>query len=259
MWLRRSSGTQVKSLVKEAVLRWPLKSAAMLSGDGRAFVLAHSWAVVQYLSGKRVRIIDCAVRFDSNALVDELLRYGVDVDEALLSMNIRRAFTPYQILEALHEIDPNLDWANDVFYLLAPFKQFFDGDVSKEEAAYLLHMMNEKIRVLSQQGVTILIVEKSHYSHQNFLPAMFQLRQIVKPLWEIVNVASPMGNSTILRSHGLPESPAKGTLPTPADISESPTEKELFGGIYGTNNSAISESNGIGGAPISLIPPRLAS
>lgn len=223
MWLGRPQNQPVSGAISDVVRRWPAAAVGVLTGDSRVFPLSHSWMVSNYLDMKRVRIIDCAVRFDSHAIVDELLRLDQDVDTALMAMDVRRAFTPYQILEAIHNIPTQGNKAHDIYYFLAPFKQFFDGDVASDEAAYLLHLMNERIRSLGHAGWSIIVVEKAQYDHAAFSAANIQLRAIAQPLWEIVNLTRPEGIVSVLRTSVLGESNGKNhrTLQYPASNDRS--------------------------------------
>ena len=224
---------EIRPTVKDVVLSWPARSVGVLTGDSRVFHLAHSWMIRHFLANKRVRIIDCAIRFNSNYLVDELLRLDEPVDAALMSIDIRRAFTPYQILDAVHEIALHGNKEGEVFYILAPFKQFFDGDVATDESAYLLHMLNEKLARLSRLGWPVVVVEHADYQHASFQQAYQQLTGIAKPLWQIVNIRQPTGTGSVLRT-------------------------SITGETHGTNDRAIQHSNGNGGATLQQIPPSFA-
>ncbi len=233
MWLERQSHAELRSGIKDAVLNWPANTVGLLTGDSRVFSLSHSWMVRHYLDNRRVRIVDCAVRFDNIALVNELLRHGLDVDSALLSIDIRRAFTPYQILEAVHDIATNWRAGLDVFYLLAPFKQFFDGDVASDEAAYLLHLLNERLAALTRRSVPILVVERSMYDHAAFRQAYHQLKALAKPLWEVLDISKPSGTASVLRVTTQGES-------------------------HGTHNRTLQHSNGHGRAKNAKVPQSFA-
>lgn len=233
MWLEKQIIPEVKLNIKDAVLTWPASTVAVLTGDSRVFPISHSWMVRHYLGQKRVRIIDCAVCYDNMTLVDELLRLGVDVDSALLSIDIRRAFTPYQILEAIHDVATNARMGIDVYYLLAPFKQFFDGDVATDEATYLLHILNERLVALSRAGIPVLVVERSAYNHTAFHQAYHQLKLLAKPLWEIIHVREAKGLSSVLRTTTQGES-------------------------NGTHHRTLHKPNGVGGGKIEKIPQSTA-
>ena len=183
MWLERAENTELRTSIKDAASAWVGRSVALLTGDSRAFSLSHSWMVRHYLAEHRVRVIDCAVRYDTISIVDELLRLDLDVDAGIKAIEVRRAFTPYQILEAVADIPESGYRETDVYYLLAPYKQFFDGDVADDEAAYLLHLLNERLRKLSRDGWSVVVVEKSIYQHRAFSQAYMQLRSIATPVW----------------------------------------------------------------------------
>lgn len=232
MWLERSRNTEVRPSIRDAVELWNLDSVAVLTGESKVFSLAHIWMLRHHMVGRRVRVIDCAVRFDSIHLVDEIYRQDLGVDQVLCEIYIRRAFTPYQILDALYEVLTNGDGLKEVFYLLAPFKQFFDGDVADDEAAYLLHMLNERLAKIGRQGIPILVVEKAGYQHRAFGAAFHQLRNLGKPLWEVLSTPSPSGFISTLRIHN----------------------KEIS---HGTYHRTLQHSNGNGGATLQQIPKSL--
>lgn len=232
MWLQRSENTDLRPSVKDAVRSWGGHSVSMLTGDSRAFPLCHSWMIRHYLAEYRVRVIDCAVRYDSISMVDELLRLDLDVDFALKSIDVRRAFTPYQILEAISDIPQNGIRDRDVYYLLAPYKQFFDGDVATDEAAYLLHLLNERLLKLSREKWSIVVVEKNNYEHAAFNSAYNQLKSISMPLWQIVDIRQPTGITSVLRTTTL-------------------------GGYYGQNNRTLQHSNGTGRTTLQQVSPSL--
>ncbi len=233
MWLQRHQNQELRPTIKDAVLSWPAATVGVLSGDSRAFSLSHSWMIRHYLTGKRVRIIDCAVRFDSNYLVDELLRLDEPVDSALLAVDIRRAFTPYQILEAITDIAMNGNKEHEVYYILAPFKQFFDGDVATDEATYLLHMLNERLSGLSRAGWPVIVVERADYEHVAFNQAYRQLQGLAKPLWQILKIQGPAGITSVLRT-------------------------SIVGEINGTHSRTLQHPNGNGRASLHQVSSGIA-
>lgn len=122
--------------------------------------------------GRQVFVLDCAMRFNAFLLADEAIRQGMQTEAMLQSVIVQRAFTPYQILDALS----SLCTADQVHYILAPLKQFFDGDVQENEARFLLQKLLQITARLKSNGVPLFIIEKNHYSHPAFLPAFEGLR-----------------------------------------------------------------------------------
>ena len=186
----------------------PLRSGslALWSGNSKAFAAALIHQVPLVLRGLEVFNIDCAMRFNAFLLADEAQRRGVAPEEVLQRVRVQRAFTPYQILDVLHTVQKAP--GRSVYFLLAPCKQFFDGDVGHEEAVFLLEKMLAVIRQLRAQAVPLLIVERTEYPHPAFAevyrrlsilagvlahPRTFSLTRPVadRPPWLIVPGARP--------------------------------------------------------------------
>lgn len=148
---------------------------ALLRGPG-AFVLGHSWLFGLQRLGYRPFVLDCAIRFDVFQVVNAALAAGVSAEETLLQIQVQRAFTPYQILDALQEQKHATGF---VTFLLAPCKQFFDGDVGADEAEFLLKELARQIALFPQPLLTI----ESTYKHKAFTPALLALRKAVQIEW----------------------------------------------------------------------------
>ncbi|MBE7440775.1 MAG: hypothetical protein HS115_20195 [Spirochaetales bacterium] len=147
----------------------------LLHGPG-AFALGHSWIFGLQRLGYRPFVLDCAIRFDVFQLVDAALAAGVSAEELLLQVQVQRAFTPYQILDALQT---QKDTRGTITFLLAPCKQFFDGDVAAEEAEFLLKELARQIALFPRP---LLMIESS-YKHKAFAPALLSLRKAVQIEW----------------------------------------------------------------------------
>ncbi len=161
----------------------PAGSLVLWSGNSGAFAAALIHQVPLVLRGVEVFNIDCAMRFNAFLLVDEALRSGVAPEEVLQRVRVQRAFTPYQILDVLHGVYRNP--GRSVYFLLAPCKQFFDGDVAQDEAVFLLNRMLLVIRDLRKAGVPLLIVERPEYRNAAFAPVFARLRAMADHIREI--------------------------------------------------------------------------
>ncbi|HMX56769.1 MAG TPA: hypothetical protein PKE49_09620 [Leptospiraceae bacterium] len=160
----------------------------LLTGRSGIFHLSHLWQTHLSLLGQRVLVIDCAIRFNAFYLADEAMRMGLQTEALLQSILVQRAFTPYQILDVLYGI---LDAAHkppdSTYFLLAPFKQFFDGDVSDEEGRFLLKKLTSAVSLLQRESIPLLIVEKDSYSHPSFAPAFEDLKSIASIQWRLTD------------------------------------------------------------------------
>lgn len=150
------------------------------------YALAHNWMCHLAVAGRPVHVIDCAIRFNVYAVAEQTLRAGINPDLILRRIHIRRAFTPYQILETLRDVFSQ-GKSEKAFLLLAPFKQFFDGDVAVEEAKFLLHKAVHRLQAIRDRRIPLLVVERNNYDHPAFLSAYQGLRKIAQPVWEVTD------------------------------------------------------------------------
>lgn len=165
---------------------------ALWSGNSTVFRAALVGQVPLVLRGADVFNIDCAIRFNAFLLVDEALRQGVAPEAVLQKVRVQRAFTPYQILDVLHAILANPGSA--LYVLLAPCKQFFDGDVGHDEAVFLLGKMLGVIAQLRARSVPLLVVESTRYDHPAFARAFQSLRKMADTVRELpTQIKSPRG------------------------------------------------------------------
>lgn len=165
-----------------------LREPALLTGDRGVFELTHILLSRLALGGARLHIVDCAIRFRLFQISEECLAAGMDPEPVLKRILIQRGFTPYQILQIARQIlsRPPAPADPPVYYfILSPYKQFFDGDVAREESAYLLRLLNRHIRYFRQRGIPLICAEKDHYSHENFAPAFRELKTISGTVWRI--------------------------------------------------------------------------
>jgi len=166
------------------IMRWERRGPAMLTGESGTFLTAHSWIAHLALTGCRVHVVDCAMRFNVFALADFAAERDVNPDLLLSAVTVHRVFTPYHILESAKQILRGQDPGQLTFFL-APLKQFFDADVAEDEGRFLLDLFHRKIRLLASQSLPLLLVEKSGYSHPSFDFIYPKICRDVTPLWRV--------------------------------------------------------------------------
>ena len=162
---------------------WDRQGLALLSGSGNIYQLGLVWQVQLRLMGLRVHNVDCAMRFDVFPISEEARRWLVAPEEILDSITIQRAFTPYQILDVMHRILRHRCRVPTLYCFLAPCKQFFDGDVSEDEAFYLLSLMPELLAAISRRSGPLLIIEQNSYEHPAFQGVYRALHRLAAQVW----------------------------------------------------------------------------
>ncbi|TGK19704.1 hypothetical protein [Leptospira stimsonii] len=168
----------------QPVLSWNRKGLSMLTGMSGVFHLALQWEYAFAVSGFKVFNLDCAIRFNPFVITDETRKRRIPPESLLENIFVQRAFTPYQILDALKNI-VNRNSQNTIYFLLAPCKQFFDGDVQEEEGRFLLDKMLLILETIHSKNIPILVIESMKYKHptfQNFFP---KLANASSDLWEL--------------------------------------------------------------------------
>ncbi|EQA54689.1 hypothetical protein [Leptospira kmetyi] len=166
------------------ILSWERKGLGMLTGMSGIYNLALQWEYAFAVSGFKIFNLDCAIRFNPFVITEETRKRRVPPETLLENILVQRAFTPYQILDALHTIEHEA--AKDtIYFLLAPCKQFFDGDVQEDEGIFLLNKMLLILERLHAMEMPVLVIEKMKYPHptyKNFFP---RLVETSVDLWEL--------------------------------------------------------------------------
>ncbi|AGS80654.1 hypothetical protein LEP1GSC052_0086 [Leptospira phage vb_LkmZ_Bejolso9-LE1] len=133
---------------------------------------SHSLLVALCREGYDIQVIDCAIRFKAYSVAEATKGFETFV---LHQIQIQRAFTPYQLLDFMNTLldseEPEALKAR-LFIFLAPSKQFFDGDVKKDERITLLDRLVEKFVRLKENGFRFLIsesIQKSDPIYQSYL------------------------------------------------------------------------------------------
>lgn len=166
---------------------WDRRSPALLYGASAVFPLSHILQVHLWQSGYRIFNIDCSIRFNAFQLMDEALRRELPGEEMLRSIMIQRAFTPYQILDLFLNV-----WRNDrrkpgrtLYFILAPCKQFFDGDVQEKEAEFLLKKLSSVLSLWNEAGIPYLIVESTSYKSGLLNGALSSFSELTSFQWQL--------------------------------------------------------------------------
>lgn len=166
------------------ILSWERKGLGMLTGMTGIYKLALHWEYAFAVSGFKIFNLDCAIRFNPFVITEETRKRRVPPETLLENILVQRAFTPYQILDALHTIARNK--TNDqIYFLLAPCKQFFDGDVQEDEGRFLLDKMLLILEQLHEMEMPVLVIESMKYTHPTFQAFFPKLAEASADLWEL--------------------------------------------------------------------------
>ncbi|TGK78592.1 hypothetical protein EHQ24_18780 [Leptospira noumeaensis] len=170
--------------VYEPIKNWNQRDIGLLTGERGMYKLAHYWQYAMVCSGFQVFNLDCAIRFNPFTIAEETRKQNLQPEPFLEQIKVQRAFTPYQILDAL-KIILNTKEENTIYFLLAPCKQFLDGDVKEDEGLFLLNRMLELIEKFPGENVPLLIIESWTYTHKNFQIFFPKLLRTTQNLWEL--------------------------------------------------------------------------
>jgi len=163
---------------------WTRDGLGVLTGTAPIFHLAHSWIALFLATNYQVHVIDCAIRFNVYRLIDEGNKLSFDIHELLMIGKVQRAFTPYQILDACNSILKEKRNPNKVYFILAPCKQFFDGDVKEQEGYFLLNKLISVFASIQEKGIPFLAVESPKYKNKTFQLLFPILSGLANTKWE---------------------------------------------------------------------------
>lgn len=166
------------------ILSWDRCSLGVLTGNAEIYHLAHVWIAVLIGRGYKVQVIDCAIRFNVYRMIDEANLLGLDLQDFLDTGVVRRAFTPYQILDVCREILLKKYSPNSVFFILAPCKQFFDGDVKEPEGFALLRKLISVFAKMQASQIPFLAIESQKYKHKTFQFLFPEILKLANSTWE---------------------------------------------------------------------------
>ncbi|EKJ85210.1 hypothetical protein CLV96_0295 [Leptospira meyeri] len=129
---------------------------------------------------QKVHIIDCAIRLRAMQLAEATK--GLDFF-ALHNVTLQRAFTPYQLLDLFNSIATDYrvnecEPAINIF--LAPSKQFFDGDVKKDERIHLLNILTQKLERFVQLKIPFIFSESTPKDDVTYFQYLHNLKKCGK-------------------------------------------------------------------------------
>jgi hypothetical protein len=222
-----------KQALAKVIQGWDRSSLGVLTGNAEIYRLAHMWIAILISSGYRVHVIDCAIRFNVYRMIECTNLLGVDAQEFLMTGIVQRAFTPYQILDVCHGILNGGNSPNDIYFILAPSKQFFDGDVKDAEGYFLLQKLISVFAKMQARGIPLVAVESKKYKHKTFQFLFPDLIRLANANWEYNTLA--FGRETFQRF----EVSYKNTV-----VGHTQYRLEILGGENGKNSNALFESGG---------------
>ncbi|TGM20945.1 hypothetical protein [Leptospira meyeri] len=179
-----TEASPISTDVYEPIKNWNQRDIGLLTGEKGMYRLAHYWQYAMVCSGFQVFNLDCAIRFNPFTIAEETRKQNLQPEPFLEQIRVQRAFTPYQILDALKTI-LSLKEENTIYFLLAPCKQFLDGDVKEDEGIFLLNRMLEFIEKFPCENVPLIIIESWTYTHKNFQIFFPKLLRTTQNLWEL--------------------------------------------------------------------------
>ncbi|XDD49349.1 hypothetical protein AB3N59_13155 [Leptospira sp. WS92.C1] len=168
----------------QPILSWNRKGLSMLTGMSGIYRLALQWEYAFAVSGFKIFNLDCAIRFNPFIITEETRKRRIPPESLLETILIQRAFTPYQILDALKAIAKR-ERDDTLYFILAPCKQFLDGDVQEDEGRFLLDQMLLILKHLHTLELPILVIESMKYTHPTFQAFFPKLVTASGDLWEL--------------------------------------------------------------------------
>ncbi|MBK8394476.1 MAG: hypothetical protein IPL26_04415 [Leptospiraceae bacterium] len=194
--MKRNYSSAVDVMTLSGVIQsWDKSSFGLLTGNAEIYHLAHVWIAVLIARGFRVHVIDCAIRFNVYRVIEEANSQGVELQSFLDTGVVRRAFTPYQILDVCREILTTKRNPNDIYFILAPSKQFFDGDVKEAEGYFLLLKLISVFEKIQINQIPFLAVESRKYKHKTFQFLFPELLKMAGSIWDYNKL--PLGKEMI--------------------------------------------------------------
>jgi hypothetical protein len=166
------------------ITKWDQKGIALLTGDKGIYKLGLHWEYAFAISGFTVFNLDCAIRFNPFVITNETRKRNIQPEPLLEKIFVQRAFTPYQILDTLTRLS-KIETTNTIYFLLAPCKQFLDGDVQDDEGLFLLHKMLACLEEFHTRQIPIVVIESVRYQHKNFQSFFPKLLDASRDLWEL--------------------------------------------------------------------------
>jgi len=210
------------------IQNWDKSSLGVLTGNAEIYRLAHIWITRLIESGFIVHVIDCAIRFNVYRVINETNTTDIDLHQFLERGIVRRAFTPYQILDVCYEILEREHLPNHIYFILAPSKQFFDGDVKDREGFVLLDKLITVFEQIQARQIPVVAVESKKYKNKTFQFLFPRLFASANTTWEYDTLA--FGRETLRRFEISYKNPMFGITQY---------RLEIPGGENGTNSNAL--------------------
>lgn len=163
---------------------WTRDGLGILTGTASIFPLVHSWIALFLATNYQVHVVDCAIRFNVYRLIEEGNKLSLDIHKLLMTGKVQRAFTPYQILDVCDSILTEKFNPNKVYFILAPCKQFFDGDVKEQEGYFLLNQLITVFDNIQKKGIPFLVVESPKYKNKTFQLLFPILLELANTKWK---------------------------------------------------------------------------
>lgn len=129
---------------------------------------------------QKVHVIDCAIRLRAMQIAEATK--GLDYF-ALHNITLQRAFTPYQLLDLFNTISAEFqhhDTEHVINIFLAPSKQFFDGDVKKEERIHLLKVLTQKLERFVELKIPFIFSESTPKNDNTYFAYLDNLKKCGK-------------------------------------------------------------------------------
>jgi len=181
----RHSAAELQPSLAGLVSEWDQKGVALLTGTSGIYFLAHLWQFQLVLKGLSIHTVDCAIRFDSYAIAEEALRNQVSPEDIHDKITVSRCFTPYQILDEMNHLLKLPQSTGRLNFILAPSKQFFDGDVSRDESSFLLKKLSNLFADFQKKSIPLMVVEKEAYPNPGFKSFFADIQKLAHPFFHL--------------------------------------------------------------------------
>lgn len=117
-----------------------------------------TWVTARFAcERKTVRIICADNRFDAYAVARMARFKGITARDALNSIKVARAFTAYQLVELVRDLNPHLP--DSVILISGVCSPFFDEDLSLVDAARIFYKTLWRLVELGRGGMTLLLTQ----------------------------------------------------------------------------------------------------
>lgn len=165
--------------------------------------VAHKIIELLLTNHQKVHVIDCAIRLRAMQIAE--VTKGLDFF-ALHNITLQRAFTPYQLLDLFNTISADTQHNNPehvINIFLAPSKQFFDGDVQKEERIHLLKVLTQKLERFVQLKIPFIFSESTPKNDVTYFQYLHDLEKCGK----IIQLPETLARNRRGKLHGQNDYP----------------------------------------------------